>query len=92
MEDFAEIKDSLEADEEINDNVAEDNEGNVDENTDSENTEPGNAYILTNGTVMQGTIENANEFRWYAFSLDTTSKYSIWLQMEPVLKNSAQTY
>ncbi len=92
LEDFAEIKDSLEADEEIDDNAAEDNEGNVDENTESENTEPGNAYILTNGTVMQGTIENANEFRWYAFSLDTTSKYSIWLQMENSLDADLYVY
>lgn len=46
-----------------------------------DNTDPNNAYIITNGSVIQGTIENANEFRWYAFELNETSKYSIWLQM-----------
>ncbi len=52
---------------------------------DPDNTDPNNAYLISNGSVMQGTIENANEFRWYAFELTTTSKYSIWLQMVSTL-------
>lgn len=52
---------------------------------EADNTDPNYAYIITNGSVIQGTIENANEFRWYAFVLNVTSKYSIWLQMVSTL-------
>lgn len=48
---------------------------------DNDNTDPNYAYIAQNNTVMQGTIENENEFRWYAFILNEKSKATIELQM-----------
>lgn len=46
------------------------------------NTDPNYAYIVSNDTVMQGIIEEEEEARWYAFSLDKNSSVSILLQME----------
>lgn len=46
-----------------------------------ENTDPNYAYIVSNDMVMQQAVENVGEFRWYNFSLETTSKVSILLQM-----------
>lgn len=48
---------------------------------DNDNTDPNYAYIAQNNTVMQGTIEAENEFRWYAFILNEKSKATIELQM-----------
>ncbi|SFG37886.1 hypothetical protein SAMN04487761_11535 [Lachnospiraceae bacterium C7] len=49
------------------------------------NTDPNNAYIVTNNTAWNGTIENANEFRWYAFNAEAASKVTIFLQMNEAL-------
>ena len=46
-----------------------------------ENTDPNNAYIVTNDIVAQGTIATAGEMRWYAFQLEEKSKVTILLQM-----------
>lgn len=46
------------------------------------NTDPNYAYIVSHDTVMQGIIEEEEEARWYAFSLDKNSRVSILLQME----------
>ncbi len=45
------------------------------------NTDPNNAYMVENGSVVQGEIKIANEMRWYAFELTVKSKISILLQM-----------
>ncbi len=63
------------------------------------NTDPNNAYMVTNDTIMRGEIEAANEMRWYAFSLSENSKVTILLQMVESLdadlymfKYNAETY
>lgn len=55
------------------------------EEDDLPNTDPNNAYIVTNNTTWNGTIEVANEFRWYAFNATTASKVTIFLQMDSIL-------
>lgn len=50
-----------------------------------ENTDPNYAYIVSNDSIMQGSITAASEFRWYAFTIDKKSKISILLQMEETM-------
>lgn len=54
------------------------NESNVSE---IDNTNPNNAYVISNDTAWSGSIENANEYRWYAFQVSETSKATAFLQM-----------
>lgn len=58
----------------------------------SSNTDPNNAYIVTNDTVMQGTIETAGEMGWYAFVLNEKSKVTILLQMVEALDADLYMY
>lgn len=51
----------------------------------AENTNPNNAYIVENDSVVQGTIGAESEMRWYVFSLSEKSKISIMLQMVETL-------
>lgn len=46
-----------------------------------DNTNPNNAYVISNDTVWSGNIINANEYRWYAFQVSETSKATAFLQM-----------
>ena len=56
-------------------------EGAEDSEADNPNTDPNNAYVLSDNTVWNGTIEKNNELRWYAFNATTKSKLTIFLQM-----------
>lgn len=47
----------------------------------SDNTNPNNAYIVENDSVVQGTIGTESGMKWYVFSLSEKSKISIMLQM-----------
>lgn len=45
------------------------------------NTDPNNAYLVTNDTVNQGLIEAEGEMRWYGFPLEGKTKVTIVLQL-----------
>lgn len=47
----------------------------------AENTDPNYAYIVEDSMVVQGTVEAANEARWYAFILNEKSKITLLAQM-----------
>jgi len=51
----------------------------------SSNTDPNNAYLVTNDTETYGMIETNGEFRWYAFVLNQNSKATIDLAMVSAL-------
>lgn len=55
------------------------------ERASDENTDPNNAYVVTNETIMQGNISTAGEMRWYACSLTEKSKVTILVQMVETL-------
>lgn len=61
-------------------------------NTTSDNTDPNNAYLVTNDTVTQGQITQTGELRWYAFSLAEKSKVTILLQMVEALDADLYLY
>lgn len=61
-------------------------------NTTSGNTDPNNAYLVTNDTVTQGQITQTGELRWYAFSLTEKSKVTILLQMVEALDADLYLY
>ncbi|MBQ6996483.1 MAG: hypothetical protein IJN64_18660 [Lachnospiraceae bacterium] len=44
-------------------------------------TDPNNAYLVTNDTLTRGQVGVANEMRWYAFQIAEKSKISILLRM-----------
>lgn len=46
-----------------------------------DNTNPNNAYVISNDTIWNGNIENPNEYRWYAFQVSELSKATAFLQM-----------
>lgn len=48
---------------------------------DQENTDPNNAYLVENEYIVQGTLTEKSEMRWYGFILNQSSKASIMLQM-----------
>lgn len=60
--------------------------------TTTSNTEPNNAFLVTNDTVTQGIITTAGEMRWYAFILDAKSKVTIPLQMVATLDADLYLY
>lgn len=62
------------------------------EEADTSNTDPNNAYVVINDTIMQGTITTAGEMRWYAFSIDEKSKVTILLQMVEALDADLYMY
>lgn len=49
------------------------------------NTDPNNAYVVSDNTAYQGTIVSANEMYWYAFVLENKSKVTIFTQMDEAL-------
>ena len=55
------------------------------ERASDENTDPNNAYVVTNETIMQGNISTAGEMHWYACSLTEKSKVTILVQMVETL-------
>lgn len=60
--------------------------------TTSDNTDPNNAYLVTNDTVTQAQITQTGELRWYAFSLAEKSKVTILLQMVEALDADLYLY
>lgn len=60
--------------------------------TTTSNTDPNNAYLVTNNTVTQGTITTAGEMRWYAFILNEKSKVTIPLQTVDTLDADLYLY
>lgn len=70
------------------------NEADVssDEVETSSNTDPNNAYIVTNDTIVQETIGTNGEMRWYAFVLNEKSKVTINLQMVEALDADLYMY
>ena len=56
------------------------------------NTDPNNAYLVSNDTITQGTVEESDEMRWYAFILNQTSKITILLQMVDTLDADLYIY
>jgi len=64
----------------------------TDEAVVSSNTDPNNAYIVTNDSIQQETIGAAGEIRWYAFVLNEKSKVTINLQMVEALDADLYMY
>jgi hypothetical protein len=62
------------------------------EATAASNTDPNNAYIVTNDTVAQETINATGEARWYAFVLNEKSKVAIQSQMVEALDVDLYVY
>ena len=58
----------------------------------SDNTDPNNAFLVTNDTVTQGQIAQTGELRWYAFNLTEKSKVTILLQMVEALDADLYLY
>ncbi|WWR18489.1 hypothetical protein V1226_18550 [Lachnospiraceae bacterium JLR.KK009] len=50
------------------------------EQENPENTDPNNAYLVEYENIVQGTLEQEKEMRWYGFILEQTSKVSIMLE------------
>ncbi len=49
--------------------------------TETDNTDPNNAYLVENEDVFRGSILASDEMRWYGFTLNEKSTVSILLQM-----------
>lgn len=45
-----------------------------------ENTDPNNAYLVEHENIVQGTLAQEKEMRWYGFILEQASKVSIMLE------------
>lgn len=48
--------------------------------SDEDNTDPNYAYLVKNEDIVQGTLTQEGEMRWYGFILDQSSKVSLLLQ------------
>lgn len=52
---------------------------------DEINNDPNKAYLVNDGDIVQGTIDNESEMRWYGTIIDVKSKLSVYLETEDTI-------